>query len=536
MAIPLTEEDIISIYNPISLLNTYNESNKVIPKIIKARHDKRIIDSHIIDPSKFNVIYATSDIHADYSNFINYLKKLNLIKIPDGLNPYSIDIYDHRFITETEWIANNSLFVIIGDIVDGTRNSLNASVPDLRGSFELLLHMFIYNLRIKSWEKGSDILFTIGNHDFLTAIDTNYNDMSRKPWGHYSSYITDEAKQYFKHLKIRKNCLSTFYLLSPYLFLSIQNKRTSILMIHSQIMNDSLLNDSKLDFLTKEQININKNILSMANFNITSLNISEIIQILTARHVENDVDICEHYRQNKDLIPKIIVVGHCPTILTVGDSLLNDKPHIKTIIKDKIGKNEEYEKCNDDLNYGCVIPRCFDNWEDIKIIMVDTGMSSSFRPNFFQPIKQALESERFSEILKIISHGDEGNLDKRFNKLYRLRTDNREIRIKPSSEKDRGSWQEPYIPDSSKTSTSDWPYPLTIDFIEKLFKKDYPKMPADKMEILMDAVKKTDLSSLAPGELIIQHLPKDFWVGSHTFREKYLKYKQKYLKTKNKKN
>ena len=127
-------------------------------------------------------------------------------------------------------------------------------------------------------------------------------------------------------------------------------------------------------------------------------------------------------------------------------------------------------------------------------------------------------------------------MDKRFNKLYRLRTDNREIRIKPSSEKDRGSWQEPYIPDSSKTSTSDWPYPLTIDFIEKLFKKDYPKMPADKMEILMDAVKKTDLSSLAPGELIIQHLPKDFWVGSHTFREKYLKYKQKYLKTKNKKN
>ena len=120
-------------------------------------------------------------------------------------------------------------------------------------------------------------------------------------------------------------------------------------------------------------------------------------------------------------------------------------------------------------------------------------------------------------------------MDKRFNKLYRLRTDNREIRIKPLSEKVRGSWQLPFIPDSSKTSTSNWPYPLTIDFIEKLFKKDYPKMPADKMKILMDAMKKTDLSSFEPNELILPKLPKDFWIGSNTFREKYLKYKQKYL-------
>jgi hypothetical protein len=57
-------------------------------------------------------------------------------------------------------------------------------------------------------------------------------------------------------------------------------------------------------------------------------------------------------------------------------------------------------------------------------------------------------------------------------------------------------------------------------------------MPADKMEILMDAIKKTDLSNLEPGELIIPNLPKDFWVGSNTFREKYLKYKQKYLNLK----
>lgn len=531
MAIPLTEEDILSIYNPIynpiSPFNTYNTSNTVIPKIIESRKDKRIIDSHIIDPSKFDVIYATSDIHADYSNFINYLKKLNLIKIPEGLDPYSNDIYEHRFIIETEWIAPNSLFVIIGDLVDGTRNK--TTIPDNVGNFELLLHMFIYNLRIKSWEKGSDIIFTIGNHDLITAINTNYWALDTLPWGFYNNFITNESKRFFKTLDIRKSCLSKFYLLSPYLFIRIQNKRTNILMIHSQIMSEPPLNETKLNLLTQEQIKIDKSILSMTSFHIISPEIKKINEILTARNIENDVELCEHYREHKDSIPNIIVVGHCPTIYTIGDSLTVNKPHIKNIIKDKTGKGEEYESCNDDKNYGCVIPRCYDNWEDIKIIMVDTGMSSCFRPNYFKPIKDLLESERFSEILKIVNYSKEDKLDKRFNKLYRLRTDNREIRIKPSSEKVRGSWKVPFIPDSSKTSTSDWPYPLTIDFLEKLFKKDYPKMPVDKMEILMDAIKKMDLSKFEQNEFILPKLPNDFWKDSNTFREKYIKYKQKYL-------
>ena len=68
MAVLLIESDILSIYDNL----TYNESNTVIPKIIGSRQDKRIINSHIIDPSNFDVIYATSDIHSDYSNFINY--------------------------------------------------------------------------------------------------------------------------------------------------------------------------------------------------------------------------------------------------------------------------------------------------------------------------------------------------------------------------------------------------------------------------------------------------------------------------------
>jgi len=66
--------------------------------------------------------------------------------------------------------------------------------------------------------------------------------------------------------------------------------------------------------------------------------------------------------------------------------------------------------------------------------MVDTGMSSCFRGGHL--IER--ERDRFIEILKIVH---DKNKNKLFNKLYRLRTDNREIRIKPT-DKDRGKWYE----------------------------------------------------------------------------------------------
>jgi hypothetical protein len=49
------------------------------------------------------------------------------------------------------------------------------------------------------------------------------------------------------------------------------------------------------------------------------------------------------------------------------------------------------------------------------------------------------------------------------------------------------------------------------------------------MEILMDAIKKMDLSKFEQNEFILPKLPNDFWKDSNTFREKYIKYKQKYL-------
>jgi hypothetical protein len=75
----------------------FNPQNSVTPKIIAARKDPRISKSHIINPSNFDAIYATSDIHADIRNFLSYLNKLKIIKLPDALDLYTSDIYNPKF-------------------------------------------------------------------------------------------------------------------------------------------------------------------------------------------------------------------------------------------------------------------------------------------------------------------------------------------------------------------------------------------------------------------------------------------------------
>ena len=80
MAELITPDDALSIFEADE---TYDKKNLIIPKIISARKDPRVLKSYKIDPSKFDKIYATSDIHADYCNFVEFLNKLKLIKFFD---------------------------------------------------------------------------------------------------------------------------------------------------------------------------------------------------------------------------------------------------------------------------------------------------------------------------------------------------------------------------------------------------------------------------------------------------------------------
>lgn len=102
--------------------------------------------------SRYDTIYAMSDIHADYVTFVTYL--INFGIVGDNINQYiEKNVYDSRIITELKWTAGNKkVLVICGDIVDGKRYDGNTEeyveVHDDRGFFEILLHMFLRNLKI----------------------------------------------------------------------------------------------------------------------------------------------------------------------------------------------------------------------------------------------------------------------------------------------------------------------------------------------------------------------------------------------------
>ena len=68
------------------------------------------------------------------------------------------------------------------------------------------------------------------------------------------------------------------------------------------------------------------------------------------------------------------------------------------------------------------------------------------------------------------------------------------------------------------TNTEDdftvYPYPMTNDFIRKIIKKDYPKMPEYKLNRLMKEYEMMDKSDWVEGEILFpscKKLPEDFW-------------------------
>jgi hypothetical protein len=113
------------------------------------------------------------------------------------------------------------LVVIVGDIVDGQRvdqfGNMLSQVSDARGNIELLLHAYLFNLRIKARLAGSEIRFVAGNHDIATVIDTQVLDL-------YSHYVHHAATAFFGDYSNRRRSLLPFYDCCPYIFLSIGNE------------------------------------------------------------------------------------------------------------------------------------------------------------------------------------------------------------------------------------------------------------------------------------------------------------------------
>jgi hypothetical protein len=124
----------------------------------------------------FDRVFVTGDVHADLRKLVQLLVACGLITIGPythadiyalrhGMYPTTQKIYD--IVWHAEWVASKTLLVICGDLIDGKRG--DGGTGDARGSYEFLLHCMLFNLRIQARTLGSEVRFTIGNHDAGTV-------------------------------------------------------------------------------------------------------------------------------------------------------------------------------------------------------------------------------------------------------------------------------------------------------------------------------------------------------------------------------
>jgi hypothetical protein len=159
--------------------------------------------NHEIDTSKYSTVYITSDIHADILKIIQLLQKEELIT--PLTDPYTeTDLCS--LVTTLQWNEKkkNTLLIIVGDLVDGRRTD---EVKDTLGSFELLLHILLYNLRVSAMNYGSNVLFTIGNHDYMTVVLAPLDTWIANVLKMVDLYVHTSAKKYFLQPGINSNSI-----------------------------------------------------------------------------------------------------------------------------------------------------------------------------------------------------------------------------------------------------------------------------------------------------------------------------------------
>ena len=110
----------------------------------------------------FERICATGKVHADLPKLIQVLVSAGLIRYERQVS----SMYDAVF--NLKWIARDTLLVICGDLINGQRKDKDGGVSrvdDQAGSFEMLLHCMLFNLRLQARNLGSDILLVLGDHE-----------------------------------------------------------------------------------------------------------------------------------------------------------------------------------------------------------------------------------------------------------------------------------------------------------------------------------------------------------------------------------
>ena len=417
----INTEDINSIHGGVQNLTKLPPT--ILDKLTNAQKTLSNLPYKIEE--KYDKIYLTSDIHADLRKFAQLLVNAGIIKYENGgmTNILTIPEIPSKLLTDMKWIPQKTLIVIIGDLIDGARvindNGEEHSVLDKKGNIELLLHVFLYNLRIKARKAESEVRFTVGNHDNETLSETSGNGQvgfMHPTVFNFFGGMTAEG------LNNRKNCLMPFYKCSPYFILTINNE---IVCVHGGIHR----NDGH-DITNTEITDINNKDIYLIQEEIeTNLNKFETYQddglfkdkgiigqdgngtgdgpLWSRFYAENEniENTCNLIAEDSEKFKyKLIVVGHCPTIDIYRGNFFHHNE-----IKEEYLKTQKDNKCEDG---GCVLIGC-DTYNGPQLAFVDIGMSKAFHEKY-------LETSEFLLLEAINPAGYNSNTDRYYNKISRI--------------------------------------------------------------------------------------------------------------------
>jgi hypothetical protein len=349
---------------------------------IHAKIQKDPKPNYYYNKNKFDEIYVISDIHADYKTLLRHLVKFEFIKYDEnsGLNFENIDtdkfdIYNPKLISDVKWTKSKTLLVICGDIVDGARlpDGDDIHVNDEKGTFEILLHMFLRNLKLQAQDNTSDVMLIAGNHDDVTADKSFWNN-----------YVHPTAKTFFINMWDRQKILTPFYK-NFSLFFGITNIDTEpnrisnfdILFMHGGIHHDGhnffkeTLSDQK--DIDTDKSNIMKILHKYTNDPDNAWGASA--HVTWARDDAEQITSTDDKRCNRYNNLPTIIVGHC------------------TNLRQKYSQPfDENRKCSHYYKETpfCIYPKCFkDNIP--KVINIDTTMSGAFFPENRKDLMEAFE-------------------------------------------------------------------------------------------------------------------------------------------------
>ena len=212
---------------------TTDDGKKLTAGSMVAIHEvvERFVASTVAEMSyvvkrDFERIFVTSDVHADLRKFVEILVSLGLVTENSGISGISGnsenenkhrnqgDIYE--YVWDLEWNADDTMLMITGDLIDGKRG--HRMVEDPRGSYEMLLHILLFNLRIGARARKSDVLFVIGNHDMYSVVlPREFRDQAT--WRSFSSpsHVAFAPVGSDEPWIQRATMLAPFYLCSQYL-------------------------------------------------------------------------------------------------------------------------------------------------------------------------------------------------------------------------------------------------------------------------------------------------------------------------------